>query len=132
MLSRIRVHLLTRVWCVVMAVHFFNLCADTPDLRPSNVPENLAYNDIESVVEMFLEQGLCLENAVPEYDDADEEQPENSRSGRTAAPFLLINPALPALPSALFTFSSKSLAPFEGALMPSATKDIPTPPPEMA
>lgn len=44
-----------------------------PDAAPQNVAENLTYNDMESFVELMLEQVLGLENAVAEYDDADNE-----------------------------------------------------------
>jgi hypothetical protein len=44
---------------------------DTPDPQPENVPEDLTYNDMESVVEIVLEQVLDINNAIAEKDDTD-------------------------------------------------------------
>ncbi|RZJ28595.1 MAG: hypothetical protein EOO48_09475 [Flavobacterium sp.] len=34
-------------------------------------PENLNYNEQESIIELLLEKALGFENAIPEYDDTD-------------------------------------------------------------
>lgn len=44
---------------------------DTPDPQPDNVPEDLSYNDMESIVEIVLEQVLDINNAIAETDDTD-------------------------------------------------------------
>jgi hypothetical protein len=54
-----------------MAVHIFNCSVDTPDARPDYVPEDLTYNDMESVVEIVLENVLNFENAIAEHDEKD-------------------------------------------------------------
>ncbi len=55
----------------VLALHILNCSVDTADAQPENVPEDLSYNDMESVVEILLEQVLGIDNAIAETDDAD-------------------------------------------------------------
>lgn len=54
-----------------MALHILNLSVDVQDPQPEGVPEDLSYNDMESVVEIILEQVLGIENAIPEYEEDD-------------------------------------------------------------
>lgn len=54
-----------------MALHILNCSVDTPDCQPENIPEDLTYNDMESVVEILLEQVLGINNAIAETDDND-------------------------------------------------------------
>lgn len=54
-----------------MAVHIFNCAVDAPDSTPFGMPEDLTYNDMESIVEIIVEQVLGYDNAFPEYDDPD-------------------------------------------------------------
>lgn len=67
----IREHIIFRCLWFVLALHIFNCSADTRDPQPYNVPEDLTYNDMESVVEIVLEQVLDINNAIPETDDTD-------------------------------------------------------------
>jgi hypothetical protein len=54
-----------------MALHVINCSVDAPDPQPENIPEDLSYNDMESIVEIVLEQVLKIENAISEKDDVD-------------------------------------------------------------
>jgi len=63
-----------------MALYLLNICVDVPDMYPDTVPEDLTYNDQESIVEIFIEKVLGYENAIPEYDEAD---PENNSTLKT-------------------------------------------------
>jgi hypothetical protein len=56
-----------------MALHILNFSVDTPDGKPDNIPEDLTYNDIESVAELVLEKVLNIENAIAEHDENDTE-----------------------------------------------------------
>jgi hypothetical protein len=60
-----------------MAVHMLNICVDMPDAAPDYVPEDLTVNDQESLVEMVLEKGLDIENAIEEHDEADDTNSQN-------------------------------------------------------
>ncbi len=58
-------------------MHMLNVCVDMPDAGPDDVPEDLTINDQESLVEMVLEQGLDIENAIAEHDEADDTNTQN-------------------------------------------------------
>jgi hypothetical protein len=68
-----RRHIIFRVICVLLAVHIVNVSIDTPDGQPYYMPEDLSINDQESVVELVLEKGLGMENAVAEHDEPGDE-----------------------------------------------------------
>ncbi|MFY7998720.1 MAG: hypothetical protein ACOVSW_08975 [Candidatus Kapaibacteriota bacterium] len=67
-----RHHIIYRLLSVVMALHILNLSVDAVDALPSSIPEDLSFNEIESVVEFILEDVLHIENALPEHDEHDE------------------------------------------------------------
>ena len=54
-----------------MGLHILNFSIDPPDILPDSVPEDLSYNEIESVVELVLEDGFGIENAISESDEVD-------------------------------------------------------------
>lgn len=58
------------LWLLV-ALHILNFSIDNPDLQCISAPEDLSYNEIETLVEFALENVLGIENAIPEYDDPD-------------------------------------------------------------
>jgi hypothetical protein len=61
------------VFCILMALHLLNCMVDVPDATGRFVPEELDYNDMESLVEVVAEQLMGFENCFPEYDDVDTE-----------------------------------------------------------
>lgn len=63
---------LVRLWTIVLAFTIFNCSIDSPDHLPFNAPEDLSYNDMESLLELVVEKVLHFENAFVEYDDNDE------------------------------------------------------------
>ncbi|WP_072862493.1 hypothetical protein [Arenibacter palladensis] len=67
----IRTHINLKLFWFLMALHILNLSVDVQDPQPEGVPEDLSYNDMESVVEIILEQVLGIENAIPEYEEDD-------------------------------------------------------------
>lgn len=66
-----RKHIAIKFFWFLMALHILNLSVDSPDPRPDYIPEDLSFNDMESIVEIVLEQMLDIEDAVPETDDDD-------------------------------------------------------------
>lgn len=82
MLSCIRRYRFIRLFWGLMAFHLFNISVDAPDLPTHDAGENLAYNDMESVSEFFLEEMLCIEDAVPECEDPDRED-DSGTFGKT-------------------------------------------------
>lgn len=55
----------------MMSLQVLNISVDSPDLYPDCIPEDLNLNDMESIVEIVLEQVLGIEDAIPEQDDDD-------------------------------------------------------------
>lgn len=70
-MKKLREHIIFRVFWGMLALHIFNIGIDAPDLFFQQ-KENLAFNDIESIVELVLEDILDIDNALSEYDDSDE------------------------------------------------------------
>jgi hypothetical protein len=70
----LRQNIYIRYFWFFMAVHILNCSVDAPDPQPDYIPEDLTYNDIESIVEWVLEDVLNIENAIPEHDEDDNEE----------------------------------------------------------
>ena len=71
-MQRLRLNILFRCFWVVLACHILNLSIDTPDTNSNYVPEDLTFNDLESITELVLEKCLGMKNALVEYDEHDE------------------------------------------------------------
>lgn len=56
-----------------MAVYFLNICIDPSDIHHSSIPEDLTYNEQESILEMVAEKVLDLGDVIEEQDDEDPE-----------------------------------------------------------
>jgi hypothetical protein len=54
-----------------MALHILNYSVDTPDAQPDYIPEDLTYNDMESILEVLLENVFGIQNAIAEHDEND-------------------------------------------------------------
>ncbi|GAB3537684.1 hypothetical protein GCM10027443_31140 [Pontibacter brevis] len=65
-----------------MALCFLNSSIDTLDPNPEHIPEDLSFNDQESVVELLLEKVLGFENAIVEYDDHDTEEHTKKKTSK--------------------------------------------------
>jgi hypothetical protein len=57
--------------CLLLALHFLNLSIDSTDPNPDSVPEDLSFNDIESVTEFLAEIIFHNVNAFAEHDEKD-------------------------------------------------------------
>ncbi len=56
-----------------MGIYLLNISVDPADPNPNYIPEDLSFNDQESMVEIVLEKILGFEDAISEYDDHDTE-----------------------------------------------------------
>jgi hypothetical protein len=120
-----RHHIMYRLLSVVMALHILNLSVDAVDALPAAIPEDLSFNEIESVVEFVLEDVLHIENALPEHDEHD----ETAEIAKTSVEFI----ALPQQISLRFIESRDPDICFSLAeiLMTPPTLDILSPPPKV-
>ncbi|MFD2891024.1 hypothetical protein ACFS5J_03240 [Flavobacterium chuncheonense] len=56
-----------------MGLYLLNISVDVADPNPEHIPEDLSFNDQESIVELVVEKVLGFEDAIQEYDDHDTE-----------------------------------------------------------
>lgn len=63
-----------------MCLYLLNGSVDSPDMSPDYIPEDLSYNDQESILEIILEKVLGFDNMIAEYDERDTEQEANSNN----------------------------------------------------
>lgn len=89
MLSALRNSVFTRYVWGIMALYFINSSVDTVNVFHNNVPENLSYNDQESIIELIAEQVLGFSDAVPEYEDEDSEKRSQLEKKSSATVFVL-------------------------------------------
>jgi len=76
-MRKIREHIIFRFFGFVLALHILNCAVDIPDPQPQYIAENLSYNEMESLVEVALEEVLHINDAIAEYDDLDADDTYN-------------------------------------------------------
>jgi hypothetical protein len=67
-----------RIFCLLFALHFLNLSIDSKDRHPDFIPEDLSFNDIESVTEFIAEVVFGWHDAFQEHDEDDTESQETT------------------------------------------------------
>lgn len=65
-----------RIFCLLFALHFLNLSIDSKDPHPDSIPEDLSFNDIESVTEFIAEVVFGWHDAFQEHDEDDSDDYE--------------------------------------------------------
>ncbi|TPN84713.1 hypothetical protein [Aquimarina algicola] len=73
----------------LMAFYMLNICVDAPDIVSDAVPENLNFNDQESIIEIFVEKILGYEHAIPEYEESDSEKQSMLKQHKTIDHFII-------------------------------------------
>lgn len=63
-----------------MGFYLLNISVDTADPNPEHIPEDLSFNDQESIVEIVVEKVLGFEDAIKEYDDHDTEDQNKKKN----------------------------------------------------
>ncbi len=63
-----------------MGLYLLNISVDTADPNPEHIPEDLSFNDQESIVEIVVEKVLGFEDAIKEYDDHDTEDQNKKKN----------------------------------------------------
>lgn len=71
MLNRKRHSHFARLICFLMALHFLNYSIDPRDLHPDSHPEDLKFNDIETITELLAEVILEKKNVFEEHEEKD-------------------------------------------------------------
>ena len=57
-----------------MGLLLLNISVDTADPNPNHIPEDLSFNDQESIIEILFEKVLGYKEAFKEYDDNDSQE----------------------------------------------------------
>ncbi len=58
----------------MLALFLLNISIDVADDMPSNITEDLSFNEQESITEYILEEMMGIEDAIPESEDNDPSQ----------------------------------------------------------
>lgn len=64
---------LSKLLLFFLTAVIFNLSVDVKDYSKNYIPEDLSFNDQESIVELIVEKWLGFNNAFIEYDEPDQE-----------------------------------------------------------
>jgi len=127
----LRKHIVFRSFWLLMAFHVLNCSIDTPDAQPDSVPENLAYNDIESITELVMEKILGFENA---FDEHEEHDPEDGSRFSIAKVLLYFQPSIEfsIIHLPIVSFSKYIPLTYENVFASQFHPDIVSPPPQQA
>ncbi|WP_375324517.1 hypothetical protein [Flagellimonas sp. GZD32] len=82
MFEAIRNHTLTKLFWALLGLYLLNSSVDTPDAYPDYIPEDLSYNDQESILEFVVEKMLGYEEAFEEHDEPDSEEHNKKNNGK--------------------------------------------------
>lgn len=112
----------------LMGLYILNISIDAADPTSNYLPEDLSYNDQESIIEIVVEQLLGFENAIREYDDHDKEE---HRDGSSQQLELTIQSCyLKRLQSNQLFISNRLFPPFKFVLTTRFTR-LSSPPPQV-
>ncbi|SMG16566.1 hypothetical protein SAMN05661096_00869 [Marivirga sericea] len=109
-----------------MSLYLLNLSVDAVDPEASYIPEDLSYNEQESIVEIIVEKILGYENAFLEVDDQDAD--ENNHQNNSSLDFYLSPISLSSITNTIAIESSKLFKEYILRL-PIGFKEIDNPPP---
>ncbi|RTY67590.1 hypothetical protein [Flavobacterium sp. LB2P53] len=129
MIKQIRHTLLTRYFWGFMSLYLLNCFVDSPDAQPNHLPEDLTHNDLESIIEIVVEQILGFENAIPEYDDNDTNQDFAAKSAFFIDFFVVPNSAISLYKKYLYLKKGKLAE--QNSIPPTPYFEIHTPPPNI-
>lgn len=82
LIHKIKENSFNRILFGLLAFYLLNISIDLPDKFNDSVPENLAFNDQESIIEFIAEKVLGFENAFEEYDDFDNPNPKKKSNNK--------------------------------------------------
>lgn len=129
MIGRLQNNKLLRFFWVLLTLFLLNTSIDMADDMPSNITEDLSFNEQESILEYVLEEMMGIEDAIPESEDNDPSQHTNIKKSTGFDQFII---------SAVITHREdypvcrrKAYRPQEVFFIPGSYTKITTPPPEV-
>lgn len=82
MITQIGNSVFARILWGLMGLYLFNISVDSADFNPNYIPEDLSFNDQESIIEIVIEKILGFEDAIKEADDCDADDHCSKKSGK--------------------------------------------------
>jgi len=122
------IKLLNFFW-LFLALFLLNTSIDMADELPSNITEDLSFNEQESIVEYVLEEMLGIEDAIPESEDNDPSQNTTVKKATGFDQFLVSPVITHKEPYAVY--SKAAYRPQEIFFVSGSYIKIITPPPEV-
>ena len=111
-----------------MALHLLNVSVDSADPDPEYIPEDLSFNDQESIIEIVVEQLLGFDNAIQEYDDNDTE--DKSKNGNVKIDLTVHFTYASCTSQSIFGIKKRSFPDYE-AYLTNGFHQLHTPPPKI-
>lgn len=124
----IRENRLLKYFWFIMACIILNSSIDVPDIYEQFVPEDLTYNDIETIVELVLEDVLGIENAICEQDDVDADDGYNFSTKKVIDIYIFIELKQLFLITANNNNNNESFGYIESFIIPFYPDILPPPP----
>ncbi|MFY9309496.1 MAG: hypothetical protein WAQ28_10660 [Bacteroidia bacterium] len=103
------------------------MSVDTPDAKPDSEPEDLTINDMESVVEIVMEEFLKIDNAIAEHDEPDEDDKPGFEAKKEVS--FYVSPKFNLLIQLPHNHTNAE-TPYNSALISDYSSDIVPPPPK--
>jgi len=128
-LNRMRGGRVGRLVCLLLAIIFLNFSVDPRDRLAVTLPEDLSVNDMESLLELALEDIMGIDDCIPESDENDLEKNGGSKRVDSSAIWFACLDIKLALHSSIET-SRQYLR--DADLIPSRASSIHSPPPEFS
>jgi len=76
MMLTLRNSVFLRYFWILLGLQILNMSVDPPDGHSDAVAENLSFNEMESIVEIVLENVLDIKGAISEQDESDDTSTE--------------------------------------------------------
>lgn len=111
-----------------MVLYLLNISVDPADPYPQYIPEDLTFNDQESIIEIVVEKILGYEDAIKEYDDHDTEDHNKKANSSLDLSSLY---ALDSSIKPLFVERTKQQFPDYRTYLTSGFQQLDTPPPKV-
>lgn len=118
-----------RLVCLLLAIIFLNFSVDPRDRLAVTLPEDLSVNDMESLLELALEDIMGIDDCIPESDENDLEKNGGSKRVDSSVIWFACLDIKLALHSSIET-SRQYLR--DADLIPSRASSIHSPPPEFS
>lgn len=110
-MANIRNNNFTRFLWVMLSLYFLNISVDVSDTSASVIPENVAFNKQESLIEILIEKICGFEHAIDEADEQDGDQQIPVKKNSFVDHFVIPNSGYVFKDTAFFTVKCSLITP---------------------